>query len=225
MSEFKMYTKENLSGYKIDRKADGSINWRESSKVYDEVFDFRHDDSRVVKYKDKYGLIDKKGELLTDFEYDEVNLIPGIWGSDNDPIIVRVDEKYGVIDKDKNIIVPMQYDYIDRFYNYNLLEINVESKDMLCDFSGKSILPLEKYDRITLLTKDLIEARINHKSGIYTIKGEEIAPPIYIWIEEFNKEGLAHFCRDKEPGEIGESGKPIKQRGYIDKTGREVKLA
>lgn len=267
--DFEIYIKNNFpkSKYKIDRNHDGSIKWIESVKVYDTIFDYRSDYSRVVKYNGKYGLIDKngkelippkyddisfnvsgfekvklgdkwaimnkEGKLLSDFKYDKIELIEGFRRCDNDPIIVNIEGKYGVIDKKGKVIIPIKYSSIKRFYTYDLLKIYESSKSLLpsfytlTDFSGRNILPLEKCNEIKLLKKDVIIAKVDGKRGLYTIKGEEITPPIYDWICEdiFNKDNkdLFEFCRDKFPSEINEASKSNKKYGYFNIiNGKEV---
>ena len=68
-----------------------------------------------MKLNNKWGLINKRGEEITTFKYDDISLIDTL----SSPPIFRVyiGKKTGVVDVNGNEIIPIVYDYI----GYDLL--------------------------------------------------------------------------------------------------------
>ena len=76
-------------------------------------FDNTHEafsDGLVSIYKDgKYGVIDKKGNIVINFEYDNIG------DFSEDLFSAGKDNKYGYIDKEGNVVIDFQYNFTGEF--------------------------------------------------------------------------------------------------------------
>ena len=59
----------------------------------------------------KYGLINDKGELVLDYQYEDIVVVPEDYDHDFYIIVKNSDEKYGVLDKNFQWIYEPQFDY------------------------------------------------------------------------------------------------------------------
>ena len=243
---YRIYSKrgiENL-GYRIDRKKDNSINWKDSSVIYDSIAYELCDECYCVKLDDKYGVIneegtlitpikydwiepfdynfakvkladkwsviDKKGHELTDFEYDRIELFRSrnhYYYKEDRPIIVFKNKKAGAIDKNNNTILSVKYDFIS-YFSDDLLEAHLDNKITIFDLSGNTIIPLVN-NRIYYFSENLIQIfSTNGTCGLINIKGEEVAPPIYTWIDSI-KHDLIMVNYDYSYGFLDTEGKEV----------------
>lgn len=65
-----------------------------------------HNDRAIVSKYNNWGVINKRGEVLVPFEYDELSL------THNNTFIVKKNRKYGIIDETGNILTPIKYNWI-----------------------------------------------------------------------------------------------------------------
>lgn len=174
---------------------------------YDEIsYVYKTNDYFKISNNNKSGLVDiTNAKIVVPLKYDNIEYYP------NDMAVASLDEKSGVIDINNKEVVPFMYDgiiyYEDGFVVY---------KDELAGFinrEGKIILPAEYYN--ILEVKDgYITAVINnendeHKHVVYTLKGKEIIPPIYEYIDYYATDkymivnnGLYAEFVDKKTGEM-----------------------
>ncbi|HEG2606179.1 TPA: WG repeat-containing protein [Campylobacter lari] len=83
-----------------------------------------------VAKKTKYGFIDKKGNLVTETEYDD------IWNFSEGLAIVVLNEEYGFIDKQGNLVIETEYDVVlDLIKGVGYDYIGFEDVDENCCYS------------------------------------------------------------------------------------------
>lgn len=185
--------------------------------IYEEI-SFEASNFVKAKKENFYGVLDKKGNIIVDFIYDNIKIPERIVNDKNEPIIVGLNNKYGVVNKNNEIIIPIENKFIKLFHNLNLLLItHNNNKSSLVNFNGKNILPQEYYSKISLFGDNLILARVNNKSGIYNYKGKVIVEPIYDWIVKSNyndSRGPYRFCINKHT--------PQCKEGFMDKHGNII---
>lgn len=139
----------------------------------------------VAQRKDtvlKYALINKKGALLTDYEFDyfENNFREGF-------ALVQKTEKYGLLDKEGKYMVPViceREDISDYFEFSNITAIRVKFNEKMgvISFKGDTLVPFE-YDYIENADfendKVVLVGRGN-KRGWYDVdKKREVIPLVY----------------------------------------------
>ncbi|HEY6143596.1 MAG TPA: WG repeat-containing protein [Flavobacterium sp.] len=158
---------------------------------------------------DKYGIVDKFGNVLVEAKYDEMTIIVG-----KDRAIVKSKDKYGIIDKNGKEIVPMIYDDIRENYDSNaimnnMFQVGLNEKKGYIDSFGKIILPI-KYDFIesNYYENDKTIVQVNGKYGFINKEGKEIIPIIY--------DDIKSFVDGKSQVEL--NGRTF----YIDENGKEV---
>lgn len=125
-------------------------------------FSFRNGIARVKNHDDKYGLIDKNGHFLCDYQYDYISEF------NNDIAFVELDGKYGIINRRGKLRVPCRYENVLPIAA-NLMEIKENGKSGLAD---SRIICEPKYDFIYAFKNYPI---------IYLQKGEE---QVYYHIRE-----------------------------------------
>jgi|GEM_PF-1510341 len=161
---------------------------------------FSEDLAYVIDYEtEKYGYINRKGELIIPFIYDNALDFKEGYAS------VEKGDKYGYIDKEGNIVIPFIYDYADSF-SEGLAVVEINGKYGLIDKLG--------YEKISIIYEDakeysegLAAVKKNGRYGYINKYGNEQIPFIYEDAKEFS-EGLAAV---KENGRYG----------FIDKFGNK----
>ncbi len=99
-----------------------------------------------VKKDNKYGLIDLKGKLLLEPQYDEITPVVGIKGA----LKIKQNDKYGIVGDDGSVVVEPKYEDItilgeDNKSGYIIKQDNLYG---IIDYSSKEILE-PKYDEIS----------------------------------------------------------------------------
>lgn len=150
---------------------------------YDEIYNISEYCGYLRISKDnKFGLIDSTAvEIVVPLEYESIEY------SRNETAVAVKEGRSGVIDITNKIVVPFIYDYIMHYDDGFAV-----GKDDLTGFAnreGELVLPTEYYN--ILEVKDgFITAVINdengeHKYVVFDLKGEEIIPPIYDYIDYY----------------------------------------
>ena len=85
---------------------------------------------------DKWGFIDKRGNVVVPFKYDWVDKFSeGL-------ACVELNGKYGCIDKQGNVVVPIKYDKVDDF-SENVIVVGLNGKYGCIDKQGNVVVPLK----------------------------------------------------------------------------------
>lgn len=120
----------------------------------------------VVKKNGKYGLIDTKGNIVLDMQYDDLD--PFI----EDLALAKKNNKYGFLDKDKNIAIPFEYDDAWSFRN-GLAKVQIIKNSIpkygFVDKNGKQIIAVE-YDEATSFYNGKAFVKKDGRWGILSIK-------------------------------------------------------
>src|SRR5690606_29329416 len=100
--------------------------------------EFERENEAMVRKDLKWGVIDRKGEIIIPIEYDNMLLIYRC-----DCYIVRKDNKTGVLDRNGNIIIPISYQTVNTYSNNSsLFSVSQENKWGVIDISNSTIIPL-----------------------------------------------------------------------------------
>ncbi len=137
---------------------------------------------RIIK-DNKIGLINgDNSELLIPIEYDSLYYIDEMYIG-NELIIAEKNEKTGIVNINNKEVVSFIYDGIELIGN--CFEVYKDGLAGLLDSKGNEILPAEAID-IMEVKNDFITAKVyvdyDHKYAVYDMKGNEIIPPIYDYI-------------------------------------------
>lgn len=189
----------------------------------------------VVKYKDKYGVIDRYGKQVIDCKYDKINdemFVEGMlrvqlndkWGhvdqsgKEITPVKYKSlgdfsegfawfqeDEKYGYINKEGKHVIMPKFDEAYDF-SEGLAKVMVDSKYGFIDTSGSEVIEV-KYNNAYSFSGGLAKVE-SDKYGCINIKGEEVVPFQYDEIGEFS-EGVAWVKLNGNYGYINRSGEEI----------------
>lgn len=150
-------------------------------------------------YNDKCGYLDKSGNVVIPFRYDEAG------DFNNGLAIVKLNEKYGLIDREGNEVLPIKFDSI-RIDDNNTIVLEESGKWYLLD--GKTFEKISnEYDFIGF-GDEIYPVKRDNKIGIISKTGREIASPMYdsydnyyngavkdyIWV----KQGEEWFCLDTQ---------------------------
>ena len=186
------------------------------------------------KLNKKWGFIDKAGNEVIPFKYDNANdfseglasvKLNGKWGfiektgkevipfkyddaySFSEGLVsVTLNKKYGFVDKTGNEVVPFKYDDAYRF-SEGFARVKLGGKWGFIDKIGKEIIPF-KYNGIYGFSEGLASVKLSGLWGFIDTTGKEVVPLKYEAVNDFS-EGLAS----------------VKLNGvwfYITKTGNEV---
>jgi len=174
----------------------------EPSLKFDFVGFFSDGMALVRKDDDKFGFVDKTGEVIIAVIYDEP-----IYFSDG-LARVKIDDKYGLINKSGEVVVPFDYDWMGDYYGqykFGLTRAVKDDKMGFLDLNGNVAVPFI-YDLLFDFNGELAFVWKNGKEeGCYINKnGTEVTPYEYIgdqwrwWVYEPTHEGLTiAFKNDK----------------------------
>lgn len=153
-----------------------------------------------VRINDKWGSIDKMGNLVILAKYDYISLFSEGLAS------VEQNGKQGMIDKTGNLIIPIMFDEVFDFLE-GLAAVAQNGKWGFINKAGKMVIA-PQFDYSWGFSEGLAPVQINHKWGCIDKTGRFIIPAQFEDFDSFN-EGLA---------KVKLNGK----YGFIDKTGKMV---
>jgi len=136
--------------------------------VYDDIWIFGWlSGVTYVKKGEKCALINNKGELLTDFIFDDIQTYQ------DDLYGAKKDNKWGYIDLKGNVIIPFKYDDTEGFFNEEILPLKKGGKYGYITKQGKEITEF-KYDKAErFFNREKAKIEMGLKSGWIDKKGNE----------------------------------------------------
>ena len=126
----------------------------------------------TVMQNGKWGCINKKGEVVVPFEYDEE-----VWFDEDETLAIVVkDGKYGVIDEHGGLVVPLKYDSIC-YFNEGLAKVKLNKKLGVINDKGEEVLACE-YDSIADWKQgEFFSVEVNGKGGGYADRTGNVVVP------------------------------------------------
>lgn len=203
------------------------------SDGFDEITQILSQDSGVIFTKEsKYGVMNEKGEVLINAEYDSLK------EAANGVFIAKTGTNYGVIDKEKNQKIEFKYNNIsydkqagiyiaeDEDYNAEIIDSQFEVKltGILSELNTeKGYLKLrvgeeykyynfkfeEKETKDILTSNNLFLSKQDGKYGFVDKNGKVVVDYIYDDATEQNIYGYAAVKQDGKWGSIDHEGKEI----------------
>jgi len=172
---------------------------------------------RIKNFKNKFGVIDSKGNLLIPFIYDDIRSFYKKKYS-----IAKINNKYGVIDYHNKLLLPFKYNKLS-FNNKKeiLIAKNNNNKFGVIDLFDKIIIPFD-YDSINFCCKEIKKDRYivskNRKFGLVNNKNKIIIPLkydyLYDWITHLPH---IHFIRlNNKYGIVTSDGQMLLKPIYDD---------
>ena len=127
----------------------------------------------VIKQGDKYGLIDSKGQVIVQPEWDYIN------GVNEGIYLVEKDSVWGYIDRQgKEIIEPKYWD-ADFFYEGYACVGNSDEKYGFINIKGDTIIDFIYDESFGSFSKGLADVTLNNSCGYIDKGGKIIIPLIY----------------------------------------------
>lgn len=173
----------------LDRNKHGVININNEVVLpfeYDEIHKVSETDDycRIIK-NNKFGLVNgDNSELVIPIEYESLYYVDEMCIGNN-LILAQKDGKTGIIDVNNKEVVPFIYEGIELIGNY--FEVYNDGLSGLLDSEGNEIFPTEFID-IMEIKDGFVTARVyiddyEYKYAVYDMKGNEIVPPVYDYID------------------------------------------
>lgn len=136
----------------------------------------------TAKKKDKYGVITSQGQVVLDFEYDEISFLTaaGRYASEFVPSVSRENGDKG-LESDPKLKARMNYEREVNEKNY-LIAVIKDGQKAIYSWEGHPILPMGKYNGIEAHYyngKTFYRVESDGKMGIVDEHGKEILPPAY----------------------------------------------
>lgn len=191
--------------YSIDRNIDGSIKWNCNFDKYDSVFWYDKcgysknelDDNSyaIVRYNNKYGIINKQDEKIVPLEYTKISKFYNNFAK------IEFNEKWAIINRKGEFISKFEYDSVEFIENLQNKEnepiiVSKDGKYGLINGQNKIILPL-RYDGVDYLSNFGVIANINNQCEAYNFEGESILPLKYKNISIISKDLIEVIVDDK----------------------------
>ncbi|MCV3418177.1 WG repeat-containing protein [Campylobacter lari] len=179
--------------YKIDENITTQTKFKNIKKYKENL--------TTICLKDKWGFIDKKGNLIIDAKYDNA------YDFNEGLARVELNEKWGFIDKKGEIAIDTKYNKTKDFFQ-GIAAVEIDNKWGFIDKKGNLIIDA-KYDFIDGLDDDLAFFDIQgaSKIGLYLILNKEN-------IVSYFHDGLASILINKKFGFIDKNEKLIIKAQY-----------
>lgn len=132
-----------------------------------------------VKKGKKYGLIDRKGQVIIPFEYDDIEDYATI---STNLFKVKLNNKYGLVTKEGNEVVTPKYDQISYFGGDRAI-VESKGKRGYIDKNGFEIVA-PKYDQVFSFDENVIKVMNNGKTFYVDMNGAEYDSPEKYLIEK-----------------------------------------
>lgn len=153
----------------------------------------------------KYGVINKKGELLIELIYDEIKL------DTNGVLFVLRNNKWGAIDTTGTVLVDFIYDHIQMYSAYkNEIIVEKDNSFGVIDNNGNILIPI-RYDSISF----------SCNREYFTVIQDDLVSYFdtsYTQITEFKYELIHNDCEYNDLITVECNGK----YGFINKKGAEI---
>lgn len=184
------------SGYKIGHlDLDGEEHWtgideRKKERVDQKELIATSFDQTIPNYggktvikNGKYGLANRKGEILIPLEYDSLGTF-----SKTKPNLatVKKDGKYGCINRENEIVIPITFDYTEP---RELILVKQGKKFGYLDYQGMMVV-LPKYDNLGRFSSGYCVATLDGKAGLMNKTGDLLVPCIYKVISTDINDGM-----------------------------------
>jgi hypothetical protein len=128
----------------------------------------------VVAKKGKAGCIDKKGNILIPFEWENIHEVPK-----SNLFIGRLDCQFYLLDSLGNKLNPNAFDALMPSYHFNgCFSVSQNKKEGILDRNGKLLIEC-KYDNVNSYGNDVYTVSLGDKKGLFSAEGKEILPSIY----------------------------------------------
>ena len=179
-----------------------------------------------VKKGDKWGLLDKQGNVLCEPMYNDISNFQNgtaVAHLDNKAMLINTNgevvkiydynqverlpngyakvqqnNKWGFINPDGEEIVSPQFDHIYSPNKEDICHTRVGQKLGLITTEGKVICPA-KYDKTLSFSEGITAVKINHKWGLINVQGKEVVEPKYDEITD-DSDGIIYVRKDGKWG-------------------------
>lgn len=174
------------------------------SPKYEEVVAYSYGLSRV-KRGERYGFIDKAGQVVVPIEYDYI--------ADFSDSLVKVQQgkHYGFIDRTGKVIIPIQYDWVYSPFKDGLAEVKLNGERFYINKSNKrvgNVIPSMESEEVARYDNGLIKVKRGEFYGLVGKNKKMILPVEYDYIGSFS-EGLVEVAKDKKYGFVDQTGKIV----------------
>jgi hypothetical protein len=152
--------------------------------IYDAMVRFGKKFETRVKLNNKWGMIDKVGNIILPIKYDEI--LP--FGKDK--YTVQIDKKYGLANISRSELPKVKYDFIDDFYDRETAMVKIDNKFGFIDTFGKEITPVT-YDFTRLFYEGYATVKKGGNWFFVNEKGEE-SSVMFSAFEKYDGVGSFH---------------------------------
>ncbi|GAB4332961.1 MAG: hypothetical protein OHK0038_08910 [Flammeovirgaceae bacterium] len=165
-----------------------------------------------IKKEEKWGVIDVKGKIIINPDYDFVSLFKIV--DNNEIATFKKEGKTGILDKNGTILISPEYEKISVTENNKIIAYK-NNKCGLFDLKGNQILNFE-YDFINQFHENLFILLKSDKFGLANLNGNIVLEPIYNRIENFSDDvpHVTCFIKEKLYGLLNKDGEILAQPIY-----------
>ena len=124
----------------------------------------------IIQSDSKYGLINRKGEIVVEPQYDFI-----LKSNRINRFMVKSGEKYGFINNNGQVVIPFIYEDVNPYYE-RLAAVKKNGKYGFINHKGKVKIPF-LYDDVFLgFSKGISDVTINDTSGYINKRGKVVIP-------------------------------------------------
>lgn len=172
---------------------------------YEKAYDFRNGLAEVSPDGKKWGYINKKGQAVVPFDYEEF-----MYGFRDGYTPAKKDGKWGIINEKGKTVVPHRYDHI-YYFSDGMAAVAQEQNDKtswgFVNEKGAEFIPLQ-YENVSNFSEGMAAVRMGEKWGFIDTKGKLLIPYKYDYAHGFS-DGLAAVRVNGKWGFIDASGNMV----------------
>lgn len=185
--------------------------------IYDDTQDTFVDKRAAVKLAEKWGVINREGQRISDFIYDD------IWQYQHGFAIVRKNHKKGFIDRQGNVAVPIIYDDAQAFNN-GLARVKQNEQWGLVNTQGK-IVVTPAFDGLDYYTENTFLTKKGGLLGLVSDSDEILLPAKYHAITPMRYVPISPVLATVSLLEIRQNEGKKTKKGFYDTARKKLLLA
>ena len=210
---FKPYSREELhaKGIILFDEVQGLLDsGKKPEEIFDTIVDGFSDGVAIVKLNDKYNLINREGQLLSNQWFDYAD---DFW--DGVATRVKLNNKYNFINIEGRLLSNQWFDYVGNFCE-GFASVYLNNKWNFINREGQ-LLSNQWFDSVDDFRNGVAVVKLNNKYNFINIEGRLISNQWFDCVEGF-RNGVASVYLNKKWYKINQKGEIVESKNRNKKT-------
>jgi len=162
----KVETPNNVVNNTTKNETPNNIVNNTTTKVETPTNEYKDSDLIITEQNGKYGIVNKKGEVIIPFKYDFISSI-------GEGLIAVKLKKWGFIDKTDEVVIPFRYDDMISPFRKGVVPVKLNGKWGFIDKTDREVIPI-KYDKVYTFESGRARVKLNDREFYIDKNGNEV---------------------------------------------------